>query len=65
MQTMTGLYGFETADSKDTKVRFVLIVFLERLIVLRVAVPRKFLFAEASKGLRSIAVEVVAGAWKS
>ena len=39
MQMMTGLYGFETADSKDTKVRFVSIVFLERLIVLRAAVP--------------------------
>ena len=36
---MTGMYGFETADSKDTKVRFVSIVFLERLIVLRAAVP--------------------------
>ena len=36
---MTGLYGFETADSKDTKVRFVSIVFLERLIVLRAVVP--------------------------
>ena len=62
---MTGMYGFETADSKDTKVRFVSIVFLERLIVLRVAVPRRILSSEASKGLRSIAVEVVAGAWKS
>ena len=62
---MTGLYAFETADSKDTKVRFVSIVFLERLIVLREAVPRKILSSEASKGLRSIAVEVVAGAWKS
>ena len=62
---MTGMYVFETDDSKDTKVRFVLIVFLERLIVLRVAVPRKILSSEASKGLRSIAVEVVAGAWKS
>ena len=62
---MTGMYGFETADSKDTKVRFVSIVFLERLIVLRVAVPREILSSEASKGLRSIAVEVVAGAWKS
>ena len=33
------MYGFETADSKDTKLRFVSIVFLERLIVLRAAVP--------------------------
>ena len=62
---MTGMYGFETADSKDTKVRFVSIVFLERLIALRVADPSKILSSEASKGLRSIAVEVVAGAWKS
>ena len=36
---MTGMYGFETADSKDTKVRFVSIVFLERLIVSRAVVP--------------------------
>ena len=33
------MYGFETADSKDTKLRFVSIVFLERLIVSRAAVP--------------------------
>ena len=36
---MIGMYGFETADSKDTKLRFVSIVFLERLIVLRAVVP--------------------------
>ena len=36
---MTGMYGFETADSKDTKLRSVSIVFLERLIVLRAVVP--------------------------
>ena len=36
---MTGLYGFETADSKDTRLRLVSIVFLERLIVLRAVVP--------------------------
>ena len=36
---MTGMYGFETADSNDTKLRFVSIVFLERLIFLRAAVP--------------------------
>ena len=36
---MTGSYGFETADSKDTKLRFVSIVFLERLIVLTAAIP--------------------------
>ena len=62
---MTGMYGFETADSKDTEVRFVSIVFLERLIVLTVAVPRKILSSEASKGLRSIALELVPAAWKS
>ena len=36
---MTAMYGFETADSRETKLRFVSIVFLERLIVLRAAVP--------------------------
>ena len=36
---MTGLYGFETAESKETRLRFVSIVFLERLIVSRAVVP--------------------------
>ena len=36
---MTGLYGFETADSKETRLRLVSIVFLERLIVSRAVVP--------------------------
>ena len=36
---MTELYGFETGESKETRLRFVSIVFLERLIVLRAAVP--------------------------
>ena len=36
---MTGLYGFETAESKETRLRFVSTVFLERLIVSRAVVP--------------------------